>query len=152
MEYKLASLSETKAVQSLLKENNLPFEDLEYSKVTLFVAVLNGQIIGCIGIEIKGEDGLLRSFAVTDKYKNQGIGNELLNRLINYSKSENIKKLHLLTTTADKYFCKKGFVKSDRINAPESIQTTTEFSTLCPSSSIYMTFEFNDKNNSNDKA
>ena len=146
MEYKLASLSDTKEVQRILKENSLPFEDLESSMVLLFVSVLNGQIIGCIGVEIKGEDGLLRSFSVADKYKNQGVGNELLNRLINYSKSENIKKLHLLTTTADKYFSKKGFVKSDRINAPESIQATTEFSALCPSSSVYMTLEFNDNN------
>jgi len=78
MEYKLASLSDIKEIQRLLKESNLPFEDLEYSNVTLFVSVLNGQIIGCIGIEIKGEDGLLRSFVVTDKHKNRGIGNELL--------------------------------------------------------------------------
>lgn len=152
MEYKLASLSDIKEIQRLLKESNLPFEDLESSNVTLFISVLNGQIIGCIGIEIKGEDGLLRSFFVTDKYKNQGIGNELLNRLMNYSKSKNIKRLHLLTTTAEKYFSKKGFVKSDRIKAPESIQTTTEFSTLCPSSSIYMNFVFNDNNDLNDKA
>lgn len=151
MEYKLASLSDIKDVQRLLKENNLPFEDLESSKVTLFVSVLNGQIIGCIGIELKGNDGLLRSFSVTDKYKNKGIGNELLNRLLKYSKSEKIKKLHLLTTTADKYFIKKGFVKSDRIKAPESIQTTTEFSTLCPSSSVYMTFEVSDNYNSSEK-
>ena len=148
MEYKLASLSDIKEIQNLLKENSLPFEDLESSMVSLFVSVLNGQIIGCIGVEIKGEDGLLRSFSVTDKYKNQGIGNALFNILVNYSKSENIKKLHLLTTTADGYFSKKGFVKSDRINAPESIQTTTEFSTLCPSSSVYMTLEITDNNNS----
>lgn len=148
MEYKLASLSDIKEIQNLLKKNSLPFEDLESSMVSLFVSVLNGQIIGCIGVEIKGEDGLLRSFSVTDKYKNQGIGNALFNILVNYSKSENIKKLHLLTTTADGYFSKKGFVKSDRINAPESIQTTTEFSTLCPSSSVYMTLEITDNNNS----
>ena len=143
MEYRLANSADRKEVQSLLKKNSLPYEDLESSMVSLFVSVLNGQIIGCIGIEIKGKSGLLRSFSVADKYKNQGVGNKLFNKLINYSKSKNINKLHLLTTTADKYFSKKGFVKSDRISAPESIQTTTEFSTLCPSSSVYMTLEFN---------
>ena len=145
MEFKLASLTDIKEVQSLLKENQLPFEDLIASMVTLIVSVLKGQIIGCIGIEIKGEVGLLRSFSVSDKYRNQGIGAELFKKLINYSQSQNIRSLHLLTTTADKYFSKKGFKKSDRIKAPYSIQATTEFSTLCPASSVYMILEINDK-------
>jgi amino-acid N-acetyltransferase len=141
--YKSANHTDTKEVQNLLMENQLPFEDLESSNVSLTFALLEGQIIGCIGVEKKGEDGLLRSFSVSQKHKNQGIGNELFNRLINRLKSENIKTLHLLTTTAESYFNKRGFLVSSRIHAPKSIMETTEFTSLCPSNSIYMTFDLN---------
>jgi|GEM_PF-1466424 len=48
---------------------------------------------------------------------------------------------HLLTTTAENYFAKKRFTKSPRENAPNSIRQTTEFSVLCPSTSVYMTLD-----------
>lgn len=141
MEYKTAELKDLNQVQKLLRDNRLPFEDLVTSQVHLVVALVNGHIVGCVGIEKYNQDGLLRSFAVDEKFQKQGIGNELLKRLLNEVRRENIRVLHLLTTTAENYFTKKGFVKKDRTEAPKVIKETREFSTLCPSSSIYMTFD-----------
>ena len=128
-------------IRELLKTNKLPYEDIISSKVDFITSQPDGNLAGCIGIEKYGEDGLLRSFAVDDKYKNKGIGKDLLNELISKSKSEGIKKLHLLTTTADKYFAKKGFRNSERSNAPKAILNSKEFSEICPSNSVYMIME-----------
>jgi quercetin dioxygenase-like cupin family protein len=55
-----------------------------------------------------------------------------------------VQNLHLLTVTAEKYFLSKGFIVTDRSLAPESIKCTSEFSTLCSSTSTYMTYyDFN---------
>ncbi len=125
-------------IKELLKNNDLPYEDIIASKVQFITEEENGVLVGCIGLERYGEEGLLRSFAVRDKYKNKGIGKRLLNQLIDQSKTYGLKRLHLLTTTADGYFDKNGFKTADRAVAPNDISLTKEFSEICPSSSVYM--------------
>ncbi len=125
-------------ITTLLKDNNLPYKDLQTSNVDFLSSKNNGKVIGCIGIEVYDEEGLLRSFAVDDVYKSKGIGGRLLNALLDKSKAKGIKRLHLLTTTADVYFAKKGFNVSERRSAPTSIVNSKEFSEICPSSSVYM--------------
>ncbi|MFT2008109.1 arsenic resistance N-acetyltransferase ArsN2 [Pontibacter sp. 13R65] len=133
--------TEIDKIEKLLKTNNLPYEDIISSKVEFITFKSNEALVGCIGIEKYGEDGLLRSLAVGDEYKNTGIGKKLLNELISKCKNEGITKLHLLTTTADKYFAKKGFKYSERTNAPKAILNSKEFLEICPSSSVYMMME-----------
>lgn len=125
-------------IKALLKSNNLPYEDIISSKVDFTTTTIEGVIIGCIGVEKYGEDALLRSFVVTDTYKGKGIGKELLLQLIEKSKTEKVKNIHLLTTTAKTYFKKFGFLEKERVTAPEAIAKTKEFSEICPASSIYM--------------
>ena len=125
-------------IKELLKNNDLPYEDIIASKVRFITEEVNGVLVGCIGLERYGEEGLLRSFAVKDEYKNKGIGKRLLNQLIEQGKTDGLKRLHLLTTTADGYFEKNGFKRSDRAVAPKEISATKEFSEICPSSSVYM--------------
>ena len=129
-------------VQSLLKAHHLPFEDLTTSRVEFIRHYAsNNQLIGCIGLEVYDEYGLLRSFAVHQAYHHQGTGGKLLRELFVKSEKLGIKQLHLLTTTADRYFLRFGFDVADRQNAPSVITHTTEFSELCPSSSVYMVKE-----------
>lgn len=125
-------------IKELLKNNDLPYEDIITSKVRFITKEENGVLVGCVGVEKYDEEGLLRSFAVKDEYKNKGIGKRLLNQLIGQSKNDGLKRLHLLTTTADGYFEKNGFKRSDRAVAPNEISSTKEFSEICPSSSVYM--------------
>lgn len=125
-------------IRQLLKDNDLPYEDLRSSRVAVITYETEGQLIGCIGLEAYGEDGLLRSFAVQKGHKGKGIGKQLLAELIHKSKNQGIKTLHLLTTTADRYFIKHGFLIAERSHAPEAILNSTEFSEICPASSIYM--------------
>ena len=125
-------------IKELLRNNDLPYEDIITSKVQFITEEENGVLVGCIGVEKYDEEGLLRSFAVMDNYKNKGVGKRLLNKLIDQSKTDGIKRLHLLTTTADGYFEKNGFKTTDRAVAPNKISATKEFSEICPSSSVYM--------------
>jgi amino-acid N-acetyltransferase len=46
--------------------------------------------------------------------------------------------LYLLTTTADAFFRRLGYEQTARELAPPAIKATREFSSLCPSSSIFM--------------
>lgn len=141
LQYRMYDKSDYDKIISLLSKNELPVSDLINSKTEFIVSVDNEHLVGCIGIEHYEKDGLLRSLAVDLKYRNKGIGTQLLQRLLAYCRQLDIDNIHLLTTTAEKYFLSKGFVKSNRDEAPKSIITTTEFSSICPSSSTYMTLK-----------
>lgn len=131
--------SDLQKIQDLLKRNRLPYGDLKSSKVKFIIKESNGHLMGCIGVEKYGADGLLRSLAVDENYKDNGIGKQLLTELFQKSEQEGMNKLHLLTTTADTYFKRFGFETVDRSNAPKAILQTKEFSEICPASSVYMT-------------
>jgi C_GCAxxG_C_C family probable redox protein len=122
----------------LLKENNLPWDDLEPGKQVFFVAEANTTIVGCAAVEPYKNNGLFRSLSVTESYKNSGLGLKLLNQVIEYCVTNNFKKLYLLTTTADKYFEKHNWKLIERDVVPESIVKSKEFASICPSTAICM--------------
>jgi len=129
------------AIKTLLKKAGLPYSDIPKDNINFMANVEEGILNACIAVESFGTDGLLRSFAVKSSQRNCGVGSKLLDAFLERNKGNGIKTLHLLTTTADQYFLKKGFKVGDRSHAPEAIKATTEFSELCPSSSVYMTYK-----------
>jgi amino-acid N-acetyltransferase len=135
---KLADKLDINTIINLLRENKLPSDDLEESSVKLFTAKNEDEIIGAIGLEQYGSVGLLRSLVVRDGYKNQKLGEKLVNYLLDFCSSEMIEELFLLTTTADKYFLRFGFQDFERNNVPNEIAMTKEFKDICPSSSLVM--------------
>ena len=139
--YNLANAEEVKAITHVVVQNNLPASDIHESAIDFIVAKNNNKIIGCIGLENKGDHGLLRSYAVESEFRNLGVGTELYQRILKHALQFNIRSIHLLTNTASEYFSKVGFVVTDRINAPNAITETIEFSSLCPVSSKYMVLE-----------
>src|SRR5215216_1502685 len=121
------------AAIALLKKNNLPTQDI--SDVTkLFVLEDEQTIAGTIALEYSGTEGLLRSLSVDEKRRNSGYGKELVDFVENYAKRQGITDLYLLTTTADRFFLKRGYEVVDRNNVPAYIKETSEFSSICPSS------------------
>lgn len=140
VKFRYAEQNDLNQILNLLQSNNLPFVDVDLEKIKFILAEISDIVLGCIGIEHYASHGLLRSFAVDENYRNLGIGNKLLQYLISYSKQIGVQNLHLLTVTAEKYFLSKGFIVVNRNLAPESIKFTSEFSTLCSSTSTYMTY------------
>jgi len=139
MRIALAEKSEIHQIIHLLSECGLPFQDISLSKDQLFFVTKKGdKVVGVIGLEILGEVGLLRSLAVSPKYRGQGIAKRLVRIVENYTLSIGVKSLYLLTTTAEKFFSKIGYQKVNRNNVPQEVKSTQEFQFLCPKSSVCM--------------
>ena len=134
-----------KAVKSLLDSASLPFVDIEKHLVNFFVLEISGNIIGTIGTELYGDTALLRSLAVDKDYQNKGYGKELYNALILKIKKMNVNNIYLLTETAEGFFSKLGFQKTDRELVPHSIRHTYEYSTLCQEDAVCMIKNLNEK-------
>ncbi len=126
------------SIKKLLNQSDLPYEDIVTSDVDFIVASKNDEIIGTIGIEKFDTIWLLRSFAVDTMFQGAGVGSTLFKLLLESVENENIDSVHLLTTTAENYFKKKGFLTCKRESVPIVLEQTAEFSQICPASSVYM--------------
>jgi amino-acid N-acetyltransferase len=126
-------------IKDLLRACQLPYEDIQDAHLVDFsLARKGGGMIGVIGLEPYDSVGLLRSLAVAEDHRYQGLGAALVANIEAKALSHGIKALYLLTTTAEGYFTKLGYQVIDRISAPESVQGTTEFRQLCPESAVCM--------------
>ena len=122
------------SVIDLLTATNLPTADVSLDRIAFFGAFEGGRLVGTIGLERVADVGLLRSLAVEADRRGSGIARSLYERLLTEASRAGIAELYCLTTTADAYFTRLGFTLVPRSEAPPSIQTTAEFSSLCPSS------------------
>lgn len=139
LEFKNAKKADLEQIIILLEKFKLPNEDIHSNKLIHFIIVkFNDQIIGTVGLERFDNLALLRSLCVEEKYRNDNIGNSLINKILDYARAENILDVYLLTATAYKYFLKFGFEEINRANAPDLIQQSTQFRDICPSSAIFM--------------
>ena len=125
-------------VCSLLQSESLPIIDLEKDLPHFFVKTVDGEIVGSIGLEHYGQSALLRSMIVSPDFRNKGIASELVNQLTGYAKEHGVKKLFLITNTAENYFQKLGFMKITREEVEKEVLQSREFNGLCPASSAIM--------------
>lgn len=135
---KFAEPSDEEAIKNLLKEADLPHQDIANHLHHFLLAKRENHLIGVVGLEVYGEFGLLRSLAVAEPHRGKGVGKRLYENLMAYARLQGVKELYLLTTTAEAVFARFGFIKVDRNSVAEPIQSTREFQSLCPSTAVCM--------------
>jgi amino-acid N-acetyltransferase len=133
-----ASERDLAEVERLLVASSLPLDGVADALPGFVVAEESGRVVGAVGVERRGEYGLLRSAVVDETARNRGVGRQLVERVIDAARSSRLKTLYLLTTTAEEYFPSFGFEVANREEAPASIRNTTEFTTVCPASATMM--------------
>jgi amino-acid N-acetyltransferase len=126
------------AVAALLARCGLPHEDIGPHLAHFTVARDEGRLIGVIGLEVHGQDGLLRSLAVAEEHRGEGIARRLYASLLGRARAAGVTRLFLLTTTAQGFFEMLGFRAVDREAVPEALRATEEFRALCPRSATCM--------------
>lgn len=123
---------------TVLQHNKLVFSDLDPRLAHFFKATSGLSIVGCIGLELYGSHGLLRSLWVDPAQRRQGLAASLVHTLEEYAVGLNLSDLYLLTETAEAFFSKRGYRRVERYAAPEELKNSTEFKSLCPDSAALM--------------
>ena len=127
-------------VERTLRDADLPLDGLDDQFGDSYaIAECDGDIIGVEGIEVHGDDGLLRSAAVVPAWRGKGVGDALTRNRIDWARDHGLHALYLLTTTAGDYFPRFGFQKIERDSAPDAVRRSREFSEACPSTALFMT-------------
>ena len=91
------------SICELLESENLPTIDIQQDLLHFFVIERNKKILAVIGLEIYGEEALLRSMVVDREYRNQSLATLLVHELIKYGNDNGVKTIYLITTTAEGY-------------------------------------------------
>lgn len=128
-------------VVALLTEAGLPLDEVREWLPRYVVAEDDGTVVGVAGLEVHGRDGVLRSVVVEPARRGSGLGGRLAATVIASARQAGLRRLYLLTTTAEDYFPRHGFRRIDRDDATPAVRESVEFRDACPDSAVAMVLD-----------
>jgi len=127
------------AIRDLLRGCALSPDDVDGEGTQrLLVAREGKELLGCIGLEVHGEAGLLRSFAVAPSHRRRGVGAALNEAAVGLARELGIRDLYILTTTVREQALRAGFEDAAREGVPAVIREGSQFRGQCPASAACM--------------
>jgi len=116
IEVRPARTSDIKGIHQLIVEFASGGRMLQKETVTLYesvqefvVAVDNGKVIGCGALHVLWEDlAEVRSVAISEELRGKGIGNQILERIIERARELGLSRIFCLTFET-KFFGRHGF-------------------------------------------
>lgn len=134
-----ARADEPEAVEALLAAAQLPLDGVRAQFPRAFVvAEERGQVLGVAALERHGDDGLLRSVAVSAGHRGHGLGAALVEERLAEARKLGLVSVSLLTTTARDYFLARGFAEAPRERVSPALAASDEFAQACPSTAVHL--------------
>ncbi len=125
-------------IESLLKDAKLPLDGLDDAWPRVRVATnAVGEVQAAAGIEVWDREGLLRSVVVAPTSRGQGIGEELVWRVVAAARAEGVRGIWLLTFVPE-WFERLGFRREARDTAPGALGASQELRGACPDTAVLM--------------
>lgn len=133
-----ASAQDLIAIRALLVRSGLPIADLESARPEFAVIHRDGQVVAAGALQRFSTSALVRSVVVAPERRRSGLGQCVVSELERLARGAGISRLILLTQTAADFFARQGFRTIERGSAPQDMQASEEFRSLCPSPAICM--------------
>ena len=95
-------------------------------------------IVGCSALETYADGALLRSVVVAPAARGRALGQRLTEAAVTFAQSVGMPAVYLLTTSAESFFPRFGFVPTTREQVPAGVTQSVEFRSACPASAIVM--------------
>lgn len=132
-----ATPAQRKEITGLLNSNKLPASDLAET-VKLYALTYQDKVVGSAGLELYGNNGLLRSVSVDETFKGKGWGKFISHEAENIARKKGITALYLVTTTAESFFGKLGYRSISRNEVPGPLLVSAQFNGICPTTAAIM--------------
>jgi len=115
------------AARELLALCRLPLQGVEDHWNRFLVARHDGNLVGCVGIEIYGTACVLRSLAVAPPFRGSGLGRRLMAAIIGSARDSGLTDAYGLTATAERMMTRLGFRAIPRETVPVEVRASREF-------------------------
>jgi amino-acid N-acetyltransferase len=107
------------SILQLLSAAQLPVDGLTDHLDSAVIARADSGVVGCAALEIYADGALLRSLVVDDGVHGQWIGTRLTTAALDLANVLGKPAVYLLTTTAEAFFPRFGFVQIPRSDVPD---------------------------------
>jgi arsenate reductase len=97
-----------------------------------------GELVGAAGVEIYGEDGLLRSVTVAADRRGSGLGALLVRNRLQWAVEQRLRAVYVLTLASARFFERLGFWRVEREEAPEGIRGSELFRSARPTTAALL--------------
>ena len=143
---RIATESDREAVSHLLTASTLAGLDAssQFGPQYIVAHDAKGYLLAVAGLEVYGTDALLRSVAVTPRFRSQGLGRQLTQDRLAWAVEHGVSAVYLLTTDASAYWRRHGFSEIRRDEVPLSIRSTSQWCGGCSASAIAMKMQVAD--------
>ncbi|MDX1583765.1 MAG: arsenic resistance N-acetyltransferase ArsN2 [Thermoanaerobaculia bacterium] len=138
LEIRAARPEDLPEILDLLRSNGLVTEGVEDHIGTYVVVRDGGELVGCGGSEAYQFAALVRSVAVREDYRGNGIGRRVVRELIDRLASRGLREFYLLTIDAEGYFKRRGFRPIDRDEIHPQLLGSAELQGACPDDAVAM--------------
>jgi amino-acid N-acetyltransferase len=140
--FRTATATDRPVVSALLTQAELPLAGAEAHLNQYVLAFRGNELVASAGLEVYGSTALLRSVAVSKDERGTGLGQEIVRRILDHARMFGLEAVVLLTTTADRFFPRFGFLRVTRADVPSEVLASPEFQSVCPSSATVMRLDF----------
>lgn len=139
MRIDVARASDLAGIRWLLRYEQLPDDDISEHLLEHFLVYRDEKgVAGAVALEPFGDLMLLRSLVVAADFRRAGLGGRLTLAAEALAERRRARAIYLLTTTAERFFAKRGYRTLPRGEAPAELHRSSQFSRLCPSTAILM--------------
>jgi len=125
-------------VLALLRDTGLPADGAESWIDHFVVAERDGEVVGSAGLELYGDDALLRSVATAAAVRGTGVGAQLVEAALARARAMRVQTVYLLTTSAADWFTRFGFERVPRERVSAGVRGSVQFGIVTCSSAIAM--------------
>jgi len=123
-------------LRSALEAAELPTDDLTDAGRRFFRFDASGEAVAYGGYELHGDHALLRSVVVLPEQRGRGFGTMATEEVLRRASAAGARDAYLLTTTAEAFFQRAGFVSIDRSEVPQAILETRQAASICSTAAL----------------
>jgi amino-acid N-acetyltransferase len=138
IEIRPATPTDRPGIVALLNASDLPLEGLDEALEAAVVARRGDTLIACAALELYGDAALLRSVAVAPDHRGEGLGQKITEGALAVARQRGVRRIYLLTETADRFFPRFGFRRIARDQVEPAARQSVEFRSVCPESAVVM--------------
>ncbi|HPH67186.1 MAG TPA: UDP-N-acetylmuramate--L-alanine ligase [Kofleriaceae bacterium] len=127
-------------VRQLLSDNQLTTDGASDAQFPVFFVLRDETgVIGCVALEVFGDDAVLRALAVASSRRGGGYGWMLADLAVSQARYRGVRRIYLLTETASDFFAAKfGFRAVDRSTISAKVAGSQPFKADGSTSAVAM--------------
>ena len=125
-----ATAKDREEIAALLAASGLTHDDAALRLDRLTVARSGSRVVGVVGLEVHGGDGLVRSLAVAQDHRGKGVARRLYVSVLAEAARLGLARLFVLTPTAIAWFALLGFRAVAADGVPDALRASPEYRAL----------------------